>query len=159
MYKIVGADNREYGPVSQEEILQWIAQGRANAKTIARFEQGAWKPLATFDEFKAALNIPATPPAFGDTTIPSATGNVPKANATAVTGLVFGILGLFCCPCVGPTTALICGFIGLNQIKENPRAYSTDAALPKIAIGLGVAGWIFSIVLALKESALRDLFK
>ena len=60
MYKIVGADNREYGPVTQEEVLQWIAQGRANARTIAKLEDGAWKPLASFDEFKSALNIPVS---------------------------------------------------------------------------------------------------
>jgi hypothetical protein len=57
MYKVVGADRREYGPVSRETLLEWIAQGRANAQTIAKFEDGAWRPLASFDEFKAALGL------------------------------------------------------------------------------------------------------
>ncbi len=33
MYKIVGADGREYGPISLEQLRQWIAEGRANALT------------------------------------------------------------------------------------------------------------------------------
>src|SRR5262245_21124509 len=56
MYKIVGADQKEYGPVSEEQIRQWITEGRANAQTIARFGEGPWKPLVTFPEFAALFN-------------------------------------------------------------------------------------------------------
>ena len=38
MYKVVGADRREYGPVSRETILEWIAQGRAN-EAVSVMEQ------------------------------------------------------------------------------------------------------------------------
>ena len=31
MYKILGADQKEYGPVTAEELRIWIAQGRAAA--------------------------------------------------------------------------------------------------------------------------------
>ena len=56
MYTIIGADQREYGPVSEEQIAQWIAQGRADARTRARAgEGGEWKPLSEFPEFAAAL--------------------------------------------------------------------------------------------------------
>ena len=30
MYKIIGADQREYGPVSADQVREWISQGRAN---------------------------------------------------------------------------------------------------------------------------------
>jgi hypothetical protein len=152
MYKIVGADNQEYGPVSREEILQWIAQGRANAKTLARLEQGAWKPLATFDEFKAALNLPSTPPPLsgatsGFTTIPAGLPSAgAKSNTTAIVALISGILGLLCCPCIAPLVAVILGSISLKEIKANPSAYTTDASLPKIAIGLGIAGLLMSLL-------------
>jgi hypothetical protein len=67
MYKIIGADRREYGPVNSEQILKWIAEGRANAQTRARGDDGAdWKSLAEFSEFAAALAakapLPAAPP-------------------------------------------------------------------------------------------------
>ena len=36
MYKIIGANQTEYGPVSAEQIRQWIAEGRVNAQTSAQ---------------------------------------------------------------------------------------------------------------------------
>jgi hypothetical protein len=36
MYRIIGADQKEYGPVTQDQICQWIAEGRANAHSRAR---------------------------------------------------------------------------------------------------------------------------
>jgi len=35
MYKIIGTDQRKYGPVTADHINQWIAQGRVNALTKA----------------------------------------------------------------------------------------------------------------------------
>src|SRR5260221_8335400 len=65
MFKILGADGRECGPATTEQILQWIADGRANAQTMAQVEGTAdWKPLASFAEFTATLGVAptATPP-------------------------------------------------------------------------------------------------
>ena len=33
MYKIIGADQKEYGPVSAEQLRLWIAEGRVNGQT------------------------------------------------------------------------------------------------------------------------------
>ena len=33
MYKVLGIDQKEYGPVSAEVVLRWIKEGRANAST------------------------------------------------------------------------------------------------------------------------------
>jgi hypothetical protein len=64
MYKIIGADGKEYGPVTGLQISQWIAEGRANASTTAQAEGATeWKPLAEFPEFAAALAVKtALPP-------------------------------------------------------------------------------------------------
>ncbi len=52
MYKIIGADLKEYGPVSAEQIRTWIAEGRLNAQTKACLEGTQdWKPLGMFPEF------------------------------------------------------------------------------------------------------------
>ena len=56
MYKIIGADQKEYGPVAAEQVRKWIAEGRANAQTRARAgESDDWKPLSDFPEFADAL--------------------------------------------------------------------------------------------------------
>jgi hypothetical protein len=38
MYRIIGAAGRKYGPVSAEQMRQWIAEGRVNAHTMALAE-------------------------------------------------------------------------------------------------------------------------
>src|SRR5204863_4961168 len=65
MYKIIGADGKQYGPVSADELRQWIATGRANAATLAQIEgMTDWKPLSSFPEFSgtASLSPPPTNP-------------------------------------------------------------------------------------------------
>ena len=36
MYRIIGGDGREYGPISLDQMRQWIAEGRVNAQTSCR---------------------------------------------------------------------------------------------------------------------------
>lgn len=56
MYKIVGGDGKQYGPVSADEIRAWIAEGRANGKTLVQAEGNEeWKPLSEYSEFSGAL--------------------------------------------------------------------------------------------------------
>jgi len=105
MYRIVGADQKEYGPVTVEQIRDWITQGRANAQTVAKFEEGAWKPLATFPEFAtlfpATSNLPpVTPPPIGQTysTPPlSTTPAFGAARPDVPSYLVWSILTTLCC--------------------------------------------------------------
>ena len=71
MYKIIGADKNEYGPVSADQIRQWIAEGRINAQTQVWPEGAAnWIPISALPEFAEALARLAppstvTPPAMG----------------------------------------------------------------------------------------------
>lgn len=72
MYKILGADQKEYGPVSSQQIIQWINEGRANANTMARAEgTETWLPLSSIPEFaslfaaKPPPPTPSTPPPIG----------------------------------------------------------------------------------------------
>jgi uncharacterized membrane protein len=65
MYKIIGADQKEYGPITAEQIRQWISEGRLNAETRACLEgTQEWKPLRMFPEFSFVTsplvgNLPA----------------------------------------------------------------------------------------------------
>src|SRR5580700_5955345 len=61
MYKIIGGDGREYGPVTEAELLKWIAEGRLSAQSQAKAEGDAeFRPLAAFPEFADAFGT-ATP--------------------------------------------------------------------------------------------------
>jgi hypothetical protein len=63
MYRIIGADQREYGPVTADELRTWIAQGRANGQSPIKPDGATeWKPLGTFPEFAAALGASRSGP-------------------------------------------------------------------------------------------------
>lgn len=55
MYKIIGADQKEYGPVTAEQLRQWAVDGRANAQTLVQPEGSTdWQPLSAFPELNPA---------------------------------------------------------------------------------------------------------
>jgi hypothetical protein len=135
MYRIIGADGRQYGPVSAEQLQQWIAEGRANAQTQT-FAEGAagWKPLGAWPEFTARF-APQTPPTIS----PPLPGPGRKTNSNAMAGLIFGILAFFCC-CkflFGPL-GIIFSLVGLSEINRHPELYEGR--------GLAIAGLVLSIL-------------
>jgi hypothetical protein len=90
MFKIIGADNAEYGPVSGEKIREWIKEGRVNAQTKVQSEGSlGWKPLGESTEFADVLRATsiAPPP------LPVTTAEPGKFSKLAVASLVLGVLG------------------------------------------------------------------
>ena len=55
-YTIVGGDSKEYGPVSVQEVSEWISSGRANGETRIK-EEGAkeWSRLRDLEVFQELL--------------------------------------------------------------------------------------------------------
>ena len=104
MYKIIGGDGREYGPVTAEQIRQWVRENRANADTRACLEgTTAWKPLRDFPEFADlwGLGIPpaAAEPVTGSygserTPAQQVAGPAIGLLVTAGLGLVANLVGL-----------------------------------------------------------------
>ena len=138
MYKIIGTDGGEYGPVDAAQLRQWIAEGRANAQTPS-LAAGApeWKPLGTLLEFAGQFAPPAPPligPAPG-----TAAGPGRKTNSFATAGLIFGILSVTtcCCGCAFNILGLTFSLIGLSQINRYPERYEGR--------GLAIAGLILSV--------------
>jgi hypothetical protein len=71
-YKIIGADQKEYGPISGEQIRHWISEGRVNGKTpVCPEGSQEWKPLELFPEFGLAVAPdPETAPGTEDAPVP-----------------------------------------------------------------------------------------
>jgi TM2 domain-containing membrane protein YozV len=99
MYKIIGADGQQYGPVNAETLRHWIAENRANGQTLAQAEGATeWKPLSTFAEFAGDIKS-ATPPPLGGPMPPP--GAVPpsaiaaRASAKIPAGICGILLGSF----------------------------------------------------------------
>jgi prepilin-type processing-associated H-X9-DG protein len=119
MFKLLGADDKEYGPVSADQIRRWIAQGRANARTKLQAAGSTdWKPLAEFPEFADALQT-ATSPAGQPTPAAGAPPPSPtKTSGLAITSLVLGSLGLLTCG-ITSLVGLILGIIALVRINKS----------------------------------------
>lgn len=62
MFTIIGGDGNEYGPVTVDQVREWLASGRANRDTQAkRAGEDQWKRLGDFPEFATATSG-GTPP-------------------------------------------------------------------------------------------------
>lgn len=139
MYKIIGQDGKEYGPVTGEQLRQWIAQNRVESRTPV-FAEGSndWTFAGLLPEF-AALFAGIVPPAIAPQTI-APPAQPRKTNGLAITGMVFGILSLTLCLCCGGIPCNILGLIfsivALLQINENPQLHGGR--------GLAIAGIILS---------------
>jgi hypothetical protein len=95
MFKIIGGDGRQYGPVSTEQLRQWIAQGRANTQTLAQAEGSAdWKPLGQYPEFAASTPPPLAPPATFQRPPHIPNYLVPAILSTICCCLPFGIVAI-----------------------------------------------------------------
>lgn len=63
MYRILGSDGNEYGPVSIDQLGQWIREMRVNGETRVQGEDGTWRLLRDVPELVGLLqSSPAVPP-------------------------------------------------------------------------------------------------
>jgi TM2 domain-containing membrane protein YozV len=90
MYKIIGTDGKQYGPVVADEIRRWLAENRVNAHTLVQSESSPeWKPLGSFAEFASELKI--APPLI---TPPAASSRASNKIAAGICGILLGSLGV-----------------------------------------------------------------
>jgi hypothetical protein len=134
MYKIIGADGRQYGPVSAAQIKQWIAEGRVESRTPV-FVDGAkdWNFVGLLPLF---ANCFSTTPSVIAPAV-----RFRRSNFFATAGLVNGIAAwsLFCC-CFGfpfNLFGLVFSLIGLSQINSDPERYEGR--------GQAIAGLVLSL--------------
>lgn len=132
-YRIVGNDGKIYGPVSAEQIREWIAQRRVESRTPI-FVAGAtdWSFVGMLPEFAANFNT--TPPPVA----PPKTAAAQNHNTLAMWSLVCGALAWMCCCCCIPfnVLGLVFGIIALAQIQAQPE--------PRSSRSLAIAGIVLS---------------
>ena len=139
MYKIIGADGKEYGPVSSEQMRRWIGEGRINAQTRVQ-EAGAteWKTAAEFPElgFAPAGGVPGAGPSSPP---PLPTGQAAgQQNGLAITSFVLGLLSLVCFGFLAGIPAIVCGHLARGRARRLPAVYGRA--------GLALAGLIMGYV-------------
>jgi len=94
MYKFIGADGQQYGPVNIDQMRRWIAENRLRAETLVQAEGSLdWKPLSSFPELAAELKF-APPTIAPPVAMPPSMSN-PRASDKIPAGICGIILGAF----------------------------------------------------------------
>jgi hypothetical protein len=137
MYKVIGSDRQTYGPVTADQLRQWLAEGRVDRSTLVQPEGAAdWKPLSSFPEF-GAPPPPTTPPPVS---MPPARHESAGENM-AIAGLVLGILSIVgCCVPVFGVLGVVFSLVALCQ--EHPPGHPPSSSHKNMALG----GLILSII-------------
>ena len=144
MYKIIGADGKEYGPVTLEQFRVWVTQSRVNPQTRVKAEGATeWTSAGNVPElnalFAAAGSAAAIPPL---TPLSPYSGLATEpAKGLAITSFVLGLLSLVCIGIFGGIPAIICGHIARSRAQRMPAVYGgAGFALAGLILGyVGVA--------------------
>jgi hypothetical protein len=138
MYKIIGADQKEYGPVSADQLRQWIAEGRVNGQTkVQAADATEWKAVADVPEFSEVLPKAPLPPPTPVVPIRPLSAQ-PGNSQIAVWSFITGILSLLCCCAwylVAPV-AIVLGAVALSQLKSHPELTGGGFAVAGIVLGI-----------------------
>src|SRR5262245_46436862 len=131
LYKILGVDQQEYGPVVAEQICRWIAERRVTASTLTQLGGSAdWQPISAVPEFADALRRVSPPVVASYAPQPSTeTGEhaigqiIPFKNPKAIWAYYLGIFSFI--PGLGILSgfaAMVLGIQGLLLAHKNPGA-------------------------------------
>ena len=129
MYRVQGSDQKEYGPITEQQLREWISENRLNRFSLAP-KQGApeWRPLDQYPEF--ALDLQAQLPTHPPATSPP---NRQRANrlvqGPSLALLVMGVVGL---------VITLSGFVARDWLVDAVLRATTSfpAAVPSEQLGL-----------------------
>jgi hypothetical protein len=150
-YRIVGADGKVYGPVTLEQLRQWFAQGRVEARTPVHVAgASAWTTLGQLPELAAQpAASPATSPPLAAPIPPIPRGT----NRFATAGLVCALLAWTCCCCLPfNLLGLVFSIIALVQINAQPEPQG-GRTFAIIGLVLSAANLLFALVLGVMQVA------
>ena len=136
MYKIIGEDQKEYGPVNADQLRQWIAEGRLTRRTRIKTEgETDWDTLGALPAFTSSFV--AVPPVIPRQSTGSMLEKIiPYHNGMALAAYYLAVFSLI--PFVGiilGIAGLIFGVLGLKVVLRNPAAGGKVHAWIGIVVG------------------------
>lgn len=131
MYRIIGTDEKEYGPIPAGQIRQWFREGRLTRTSRVQPEGAAgWQALGALAEF--ADLFPPLPDAAPKPAGPTVTCGL------ATAALICGALGFTCLTAV---VGLVLGFMAHSRIRQSGGRLTGS--------GLATAGIVLSLIFML----------
>jgi GYF domain 2 len=147
MYKIIGIDQKEYGPIDAGQLRQWITQGRAYAQNLVKLEgTSQWKALNEFPEF-AALNLMPAPGQSAMRSNDTISTIIPYKNSPALIAYYFGVFSII--PFIGfflGIAGFVLGVMGLRRASRHPEAKGKVHAWIGIIAG-GFFGLLYLVLI------------
>jgi hypothetical protein len=135
-YTIIGNDGKRYGPITADQLRQWIKQSRVESRTPV-FVQGStdWTFIGLLPEF--AAEFPGHPPVITPPPPPAAV--VPaQSNSLATWAFVCGLLSWTLCGCCAPVAIAGLTFSIIALVQTNARTE------PVAGRGFAIAGLVLS---------------
>jgi hypothetical protein len=148
MYKIIGADGKEYGPVTVEQLKDWLAQRRLYAQTrVQAVGSTEWKPAGEIPELAFLFAPAASAPAPSAPPILNAPKPSAPRNGLAIVSFILGLSSfVLCLSAITGVPAIICGHIARRRTVQSPGQYG-GAGFAKAGIILGYMSIVFSAVI------------
>ena len=92
MFNIIGADGKQYGPVTADQVRQWVREGRANGSTqLQAVGSTEWKAAAAVSDFADIFNSAGAPPQISSHP-PTMSSHITNKASNKITAGVCGIL-------------------------------------------------------------------
>lgn len=119
MYFIQGADQKQYGPISAEQLRQWISENRLNRTSPCRAEaEETWKTLGDFPEFADAFGAAPAASTAPSPSAPLGSDPASEVRGPAIGTLVTGVLGALM-----SLIGLVMNLAGMNKTQEVPPGF------------------------------------
>jgi hypothetical protein len=147
MYKVIGADGKEYGPISLEQLKRWVAEGRIGRQSGVQ-EAGAavWRPAGEILELSAAflaLGVGPSGPNSKSMFFPPAQ----PQQGLAVVSFVLGLMSFVCVlGLLSGVPAIICGHLARSRARRLPAVYG-GSGLALAGLILGYTGTIVPLLI------------
>jgi type II secretory pathway pseudopilin PulG len=140
MYRIIGGDGKEYGPLSAEQIQQWIREGRVDARTMAMREGDTeWTSVGEIPELMGVKGRSQT-------------------DGKAIASMVCGILSLGCAPVLASIPAIILGHISRSAIQKSLGNLKGEG-MALAGLIMGYISLVFPVILIIATIAIPSLLR
>jgi len=161
MYKIIGSDGKEYGPVDAQQIMRWLADGRVNVHSMVLAEGATeWKPLGDFPELAGTGSVTqsqssASSPQSAGMRPPASTADAAARVSGPATGLIVtAVLGF-----VAQALSLLLNVFGLSTagFGRSSTEMALNAFTGTFGIVLNVVGVAIGVVILLGALKMKRL--
>src|ERR1051326_9122055 len=160
MYKIIGVDGKEYGPINLDQLRQWITEGRVNTQTRVLPEGGTdWKTVAEIPELAGSLPPTPAPTPFpaampGAAISPDALNMV---NGPSIGLIITGSLNILTSVLAGVMALVGFGATAFHTTPANERLIARlSGPLGIIKAAIGLVGGAFILFGAIKMKKLES---